>query len=79
MNQSIAAVALTSALLLLGISLAILSGPVERLVRLYGGGFEPLGISAGAALGVFAAGLGAGLCGAWTAVARHLAAIQPRI
>jgi len=67
------------AVLLLIISLWILSGPVDRLVRLYGGGFEPFGIDGGTLLGVFAISLAAGLSGAWSAVARHLAAIQPRV
>jgi len=67
------------AILLLVVSLWILSGPVERLVRLYGGGFEPFGIDSGTLLAVFTIGLAAGLSGAWSAVARHLAAIQPRV
>ncbi len=67
------------AVLLLIISLWILSGPVNRLVRLYGGGFEPFGIDGSTLLGVFAISLAAGLSGAWSAVARHLAAIQPRV
>ena len=67
------------ALLLLFVGLWILSGPVERLVRLYGGGFRPFGIDGGTLLAIIAMGLVAGLCGAWSAVARHLAAIQPRI
>ncbi len=67
------------AILLLVISLWILSGPVARLVRLYGGGFAPFGIDAGTLLAIFAISLVAGLSGAWSAVARHLAAIQPRV
>jgi cell division transport system permease protein len=67
------------AILLLFVSLWILSGPVERLVRLYGGGFEPFGIDGDTLLAVFTMGLVAGLSGAWSAVARHLAAIQPRV
>jgi len=67
------------AVVLLAISLWLLSGPVERLVRLYGGGFEPFGIDGETLLTVFAIGLAAGLGGAWSAVARHLSAIQPRV
>lgn len=67
------------AILLLVASLWILSGPVARLVNLYGGGFDPFGIDVGTLLGIFAVGLAAGLSGAWSAVARHLAAIQPRV
>jgi len=67
------------AILLLTIGLWILSGPVERLVRVYGGGFEPFGIDGGTLLAIFTISLSAGLSGAWSAVARHLAAIQPRV
>jgi len=67
------------AIVLLVISLWLLSGPVEHLVRLYGGGFEPFGIDGDTLLGVFAIGLAAGLGGAWAAVARHLSAIQPHV
>lgn len=65
-------------MLLLG-CLLILSGPVERLVRLYGGRFEPFGIDGGTLLTIFTIGVAAGLGGAWSAVAQHLAAIQPRV
>jgi len=67
------------ALLLLVIALLLLSGPVERLVGLYGGGFTPSGLSATTLLVVLGGGLTAGLGGAWSAVARHLAAIQPTV
>jgi len=67
------------ALLLLGISLWLLSGPIERLASLYGGAFEAPGVDGDTALAILAGGLLAGLGGAWSAVARHLAAIQPRV
>jgi cell division transport system permease protein len=67
------------AILLLLISLWLLSKPVERLVQLYGGGFEPFGIDGGTLLTIFIMGLIAGLSGAWSAVSRHLAAIQPQL
>ena len=67
------------ALLLLGLGLWLLSGPVARLVTLYGGGFRPLGLDGRTILAVLAGGLIAGLGGAWMAVARHLAAIQPKV
>ena len=67
------------ALLLLGISLWLLSGPIERLASLYGGAFEAPGVDGGTALVILAGGLLAGLGGAWSAVARHLSAIQPRV
>ena len=66
-------------MLLLLVGLWLLSGPVERLILLYGGGFEPFGIDAVTLLTVFAMGLAAGLGGAWTAVTRHLSAIQPQV
>lgn len=67
------------ALLLLGLSLWLLSSPVERLIGLYGGGFEPLGVSLGTASTVLVGGVTAGLGGAWAAVSRHLSAIQPKV
>ena len=67
------------ALLLLGAGLWLLSGPVDRLVALYGGGFRPLGLDGRTLLAVLAGGLIAGLGGAWMAVARHLSAIQPKV
>lgn len=67
------------ALLLLAISLWLLSGPIERLAGLYGSSFRPLGVDAATVLSILGGGLLAGLGGAWSAVARHLAAIQPRV
>lgn len=67
------------ALLLLVISLWLLSGPIERLANLYGGAFRPLWVDGATVLAILAGGLAAGLGGAWSAVARHLKAIQPRV
>ncbi|MFQ5633734.1 MAG: permease-like cell division protein FtsX [Gammaproteobacteria bacterium] len=67
------------ALLLLGVSLWLLSGPIERLSELYGGAFRPSGADRNTLLSILLGGLLAGLGGAWSAVARHLAAIQPRV
>ncbi|RMF94686.1 MAG: ABC transporter permease [Gammaproteobacteria bacterium] len=67
------------ALLLLLAEQALLAGPAARLAALYGGSFEPLGLSRGGVAAVLGAALAAGLAGAWLAVARHLAAIQPRV
>jgi len=67
------------ALLILLAAVLTLSGPVQRLVALYGSSFEPMGADGVTVLAVVSAGLIAGLAGAWTAVARHLAAIQPRV
>jgi cell division transport system permease protein len=67
------------ALFLLSISLWVISGPVERLVKLYGGGFQPIGVDRLTLLTMIAGGLLAGLGGAWIAVARQLSDIQPKI
>ena len=44
-----------------------------------GGGFRLAGLDGPASLAVLGGGLAAGLGGAWVAVARHLAAIQPKV
>jgi cell division transport system permease protein len=67
------------ALLLLSVSLWSLSGPVGRLVELYGGGFQPIGVDQTTAAVMIGGGLLAGLGGAWMAVARHLSVIQPKV
>ena len=67
------------ALILLGLSLWLLSGPAGRLAALYGSGFEPLGIDLATVLTVLTGGILAGLGGAWSAVTRHLSVIQPNI
>jgi cell division transport system permease protein len=67
------------ALVILLAAVLTLSGPVQRLVALYGSNFQPLGADGATVLAVVASGLIAGLAGAWTAVARHLAAIQPKV
>ena len=64
---------------LLGAGLWILSGPVDRLIALYGGAFEPVGLGFAMAGAVLAGGIAAGLGGAWAAVARHLSVIQPNV
>ncbi len=56
----------------------LLAGPTEQLADAYAADFALSGLGlAGGAL-VVATGLVLGLLGAWTAVARHLAAIEPR-
>ncbi|UCG73983.1 MAG: ABC transporter permease [Chromatiales bacterium] len=59
--------------------LALLGGPVARLSMLYGGSFRLVGLDGTSSLAVVGGGLLAGLAGAWVAVARHLAAIQPKV
>jgi cell division transport system permease protein len=67
------------AMLILLVGLWALGGPVSRLAGLYGSSFELGGASAGTLLAVLAGGVLAGWGGAWTAVSRHLAAIQPEV
>jgi len=67
------------ALILLTVSLWLLSGPVDRLASLYGGGFDRPGVDPVTFLTVLGGGVLAGLGGAWSAVARHLSAIQPKV
>ncbi len=66
------------AILLLLVGGWVLSGPVERLIGLYAADITVLGLDVPTALLVLAGGVLAGWGGAWTAVARHLSAIQPR-
>lgn len=67
------------AVLLLGGGLLILSGPLGRLLRLYGADFTGIGLPANTALLLLGGGLLAGWAGAWVAVGRHLSAIEPRV
>lgn len=67
------------ALGVVAIALVVLGGPVTQLSALYGGSFRLLGLDTTSGLAVVGGGLVAGLGGAWVAVARHLAAIQPRV
>ncbi|MEO8445397.1 MAG: permease-like cell division protein FtsX [Gammaproteobacteria bacterium] len=67
------------AVLILVAALWGLGGPISRLAGLYGSSFELGGAGFGGLLAVLAGGVLAGWAGAWTAVARHLAAIQPRV
>ena len=67
------------ALMLLGAGMLLLSGPLERLLGLYGAQFSGFGLTLGTAGMVMAAGLLSGWAGAWAAVGRHLSAIQPRV
>ena len=58
-------------------SLYLLDGPVRRLAGLYESGFELSLIDPVSLLGVILGGPTLGLAGAWLAVGRHLARIQP--
>jgi cell division transport system permease protein len=67
------------ALAVLGASLAALAGPLQRLGALYGVEIAAPGLTLPTVLLVFGGGILAGAVGAWTAVARHLSAIEPRV
>lgn len=67
------------ALIVVALALLLLDGPVTRLSALYGGSFELQGLDMAGGGAVVGGGLLAGLGGAWAAVARHLAAIQPKV
>jgi len=64
-------------LILLVISALILAGPVETLTGLYGSSFVLQGLNTLTMGSVLGGGILAGWIGAWTAVARHIAAIRP--
>lgn len=67
------------ATLILLVGLWALGGPISQLAGLYGSSFELGGAGGGTLLAVLAGGILAGWGGAWSAVARHLAAIQPQV
>lgn len=56
----------------------LLSTPAQDLSALYGGGFRIEGLGLTGGLGLAGCGALLGLLGSWLAVARHLAAIEPR-
>ncbi len=66
------------ALCLLTVGGWLLAAPLERLLGLYGAELNLLGMNLGTALLVIGGGVVSGWGGAWTAVTRHLAAIQPK-
>lgn len=67
------------ALLLLGLTLAAIAGPVARLLDLYGAGARLGWPGLDTVAGVLLGGILAGWGGAWLAVGRHISAIQPKI
>lgn len=67
------------AVLILLVALWALRGPVSHLAGLYGSSFALGSIRLASLAVVLGGGVLAGLGGAWLAVSRHLAAIQPRI
>jgi cell division transport system permease protein len=67
-----------AALFLLLVGGWLLASPLERLIGLYGAELNLLGMNGATAGLVLGGGILAGWGGAWTAVTRHLAAIQPK-
>jgi cell division transport system permease protein len=67
------------ALALLGLAVLAMAGPVTRLLALYGGGVPFVGVDLATAAGVLGGGILAGWAGAWLAVARHIADIEPQV
>lgn len=65
------------ALLLIGLLLILVQGPVTRLAGLYGSSFEVAGLSAGTAVLILLAGAGLGWLGSWIAAARHIRRLEP--
>jgi cell division transport system permease protein len=65
------------ALLLVTLGLGLMQGPVQRLAGLYTSDFQLDLLTSGTFLSVLAGGPLLGLIGAWLAVGRHLARIQP--
>jgi cell division transport system permease protein len=66
------------ALVLLIIGGWILAAPLERLIGLYDSDISLLGLDGTTALFIIGGGVLSGWGGAWNAVSRHLAAIQPK-
>jgi cell division transport system permease protein len=62
---------------LLSVGLYWLSGPVERLISLYGSDFQLRGLGFSDALLLIFDGILLGWLGAWLAVSRHLGRIEP--
>lgn len=67
-----------TAWVLVTLGLLWLSGPAQELAGLYGSGFRPRGLQAGATAGLLAAGGALGWLGARLAVGRHLSRINPK-
>lgn len=66
------------ALVLLVLGALLLAPPIDRLLGLYSAQTALTGLNTPTVLAVLGGGLGAGWGGAWLAVSRHLAAIQPK-
>ncbi len=66
------------ATLILALTMALLAGPARELTTLYGSGFRLIGPGVGGTFTLLLGGILLGLIGAWVAVGRHLAAIEPQ-
>jgi cell division transport system permease protein len=67
------------ALLLLGVTLLALRSPARELLALYGGATAFVGVDGSTVAGVLLGGIIAGWAGAWIAVGRHIADIEPQV
>ncbi len=64
--------------ILVEILLALLSGPINKLIGLYGSQFQFSGLGFPAIGGILLLGIALGILGSWLAVGRHLLAIEPK-
>lgn len=65
------------ALLLIGVLIVLVQGPVSRLAGLYGSSFQVAGPSLATAGLMLLTGAGLGLAGSWIAAARHIRRLEP--
>lgn len=65
------------ALLLVGIAVGLLAGPVRRLAGLYGSEFHLRGLGFGPSVVVLGVAVALGWLGSWLAASRHIKAIEP--
>jgi cell division transport system permease protein len=66
------------ALMIVGLGLYLLNGPVQQLAALYGSNFRLEGPGFSGALALLGLAVALGLGGSWIAVGRHLRDIEPR-
>ena len=65
------------ALMLVGIAVGLLAGPVDRLAALYGSQFHLRGLDSGTACLVWAVAIGLAWLGSWISATRHIREIDP--
>jgi len=66
------------ALIILGLGLLLLNGPVQQLASLYGSDFRLQGPGFSGVMALLGLGITLGLGGSWIAVGRHLRDIEPQ-